>query len=267
MLSTVTHVALARELHEAERSRTQVRPFSLRHRQMEEADSYAIQAAWMALKRAEGRSAIGRRIGIASRTAQTACCVAEPDHGTLLDDMLAQDGSELEASRFIEPRFELEFAFILSKPLRGPVTSPADVLDATRYVVPALQLIDARIEPVDRETRVPRNALDTIADNAAHGAIVLGRRALKPDAVDWHWTGAVLFKNGMIEESGSGAAGLNHPAASVAWLANKLALEGQSLEPGEIVLGGSFTRPVSCASGDVFHADFGPHGCVSIRLT
>ena len=143
---------------------------------------------------------------------------------------------------------------------------PADVLNATDHVVPALELIDARIEQVDRHTNAPRKVLDTIADNAANAGIVLGGRPMRPDAVDWRWAGALLFKNGVIEESGLGAAVLNHPANGVAWLANKLAPHGEKLDAGEIVLGGSFTRPVACAAGDTFHADYGPLGCISLRF-
>ena len=130
----------------------------------------------------------------------------------------------------------------------------------------AAELIDARIEPFDRVTKAPRKVLDTIADHAANAGIVLGGRPMKPDAVDWRWAGALLYKNGVIEESGLGAAVLNHPGNGVAWLANKLAPHGEALAAGEIVLGGSFTRPVPCAAGDTFHADYGPLGSISVRF-
>ena len=266
MLDPSIHAALARELQQSQHSRVQLRQFSLRYPQMEIADSYAIQREWMKLARAEGRHAIGHKIGLTSRAMQLASQITEPDYGTLLDDMLLRDGSEVEAARFIVPRFEVEFAFILAKPLKGPGTTLFDVLNATDYIVPALELIDARIEQFDRDTKAPRKVLDTIADNAANAAIVLGGRPMKPDAVDWRWAGALLFKNGVIEESGLGAAVLNHPANGVAWLANKLAAFDEGLAAGEIVLGGSFTRPVACAAGDVFHADYGPLGSISMRF-
>jgi 2-oxo-hept-3-ene-1,7-dioate hydratase len=137
---------------------------------------------------------------------------------------------------------------------------------ATDYIVPALELIDARIEQFDRTTRAPRKVVDTIADNAASAGIVLSERPMRPEAVDWRWAGALLYKNGVIEESGLGAAVLNHPGNAVAWLANKLAEYGEHLAAGEIVLSGSFTRPVSCAAGDVIHADYGPLGTISARF-
>jgi 2-oxo-hept-3-ene-1,7-dioate hydratase len=266
MLDTTTHKALAQELHGAERSRVQLEHFSKRFSAMEIADSYAIQRAWMDVKLAEGRKVIGHKIGLTSRAMQLASQITEPDYGCLLDDMLLRDGSEVEAARFIVPRFEVEFAFILARPLKGPGVTLFDVLNATDYVVPALELIDARIEQFDRVSKAPRKVLDTIADNVANAAIVLGGRPMKPDAVDWRWAGALLLKNGVIEESGLGAAVLNHPGNGVAWLANKLAPFDEGLQAGEIVLGGSFTRPVACAAGDVFHADYGPLGSISVRF-
>jgi 2-oxo-hept-3-ene-1,7-dioate hydratase len=260
-------LALARELHASERSRVQIEHFSKRHPDMTIEDSYAIQREWMKLKRAEGRTVIGHKIGLTSRAMQLASQITEPDYGTLLDDMLLQSGGEIEATRFIVPRLEVEFAFVLGRALKGPKVSLIDVLNATDYVVPALELIDARIEQFDRDSKAPRKVLDTIADNAANGAIILGGRPMKPDAVDWRWTGALLFKNGVIEESGLGAAVLNHPGNGVAWLANKLSAFDQGLEAGELVLGGSFTRPVACSAGDVFHADYGPLGSISLRFS
>lgn len=266
MLAAEIHAELAQELREAERTRVQLRHFSMRYPAMTVEDSYAIQRHWIQLQRTEGRSVIGHKIGLTSRAMQIASSITEPDYGALLDSMLLQDGSEVEASRFIVPRFEAEFAFILGQPLQGPGITVFDVLRATDYVVPALELIDARIELTDRETKAPRKVVDAIADNAANAGIVLGGRPMKPDAVDWRWSGALLFKNGVIEESGLGAAVLGHPANGVAWLANKLAPYGESLQAGEIVLGGSFTRPVACAAGDTFHADYGPLGSISVRF-
>lgn len=266
MLDPALHAALAHELNDSERTRVQLEHFSKRHPTMTVQDSYAIQRAWMALKREAGHQTIGHKIGLTSRAMQIASQITEPDYGMLLDHMLLRDGSEVEAARFIVPRFEVEFAFILARPLKGPGVTLFDVLNATDYVVPALELIDARIEQFDRVSKAPRKVLDTIADNAANAGIVLGGRPMKPDAVDWRWAGALLFKNGQIEESGLGAAVLNHPGNGVAWLANKLAAFDERLEAGEIVLGGSFTRPVACAAGDVFHADYGPLGSISLRF-
>ena len=266
MLATNIHQALARDLAQAESSRIQLPQFSRLHPAMDIADSYAIQREWVRLQLQQGRRAIGHKIGLTSRAMQIASQITEPDYGTLLDSMLLRDGGEVDAARFIVPRLEVEFAFILARPLKGPNLGLVDVLNATDYVVPALELIDARIEQFDRDTKAPRKVLDTIADNAANAGIVLGGRPMRPDQVDWRWAGALLFKNGVVEESGLGAAVLNHPANGVAWLANKLAAHDEGLAAGETVLGGSFTRPVACAAGDVFHADYGALGSISLRF-
>ncbi|KAB2913561.1 MAG: 2-oxo-hepta-3-ene-1,7-dioic acid hydratase [Hyphomicrobiaceae bacterium] len=267
MLNPAQHQSLARELDEAERSRVQIEQVSKRHSDMTIDDSYAIQRAWVALKRARGRRIIGHKIGLTSRAMQLASQITEPDFGVLLDDMVIADASSVRTDRFVVPRLEVEFAFVLAKPLKGPSVTLPQVLNATDHVVPVLELIDARIEQVDRETKAPRKVLDTIADNAANAAIIMGSRPMRPDAVDWRWAGALLFKNGVIEETGLGAAVLNHPGNGIVWLANKLAAYDEGLEAGEIVLGGSFTRPVPCAAGDTFHADYGPLGSISLHFS
>lgn len=265
-METRLHERLARELHESERTRVQLEHFSRRHAGMTIADSYAIQRAWMKLKLAEGRVRKGHKIGLTSRAMQMASQIGEPDYGLLLDDMFFSDGDDIPTSRFILPRLEVELAFVLARPLRGPNVTLADVMGATGHVVPALEIIDARIEQFDRLTKAPRKVLDTIADNAANAGVVVGSRTVKPDAIDLRWVGALLYKNGVIEESGLAAAVLDHPANGVAWLANKLALHGEGLDAGEVVLAGSFTRPVACSKGDVIKADYGTLGSIHVRF-
>ncbi|MDM0034910.1 2-oxo-hepta-3-ene-1,7-dioic acid hydratase [Variovorax sp. J22P271] len=257
---------LAAELHESEKSRVQVEHFSKRHPAMTIEDGYAISREWVKAKIAEGRSVKGHKIGLTSRAMQLSSQIDEPDYGTLLDDMFFEQGGDIPFSRFIAPRVEVELAFKLGKRLQGPNVTIFDVLDATDYVVPAIEIIDARIEQFDRHTQQMRKVYDTIADNAANAGIVTGGRPVKPDAVDLRWVSALLYKNGVIEESGVAAAVLNHPATGVAWLANKLAPWDECLEAGEIVLGGSFTRPTSALPGDTFHADYGPLGAISFRF-
>jgi len=266
-LTSDVRQALARDLHRARRDREPLRQFSRSHPGMTVADAYEIQRAWMRLEAADGRRVVGHKVGLTSRAMQQSSRIDEPDFGVLLDDMLLRDGGEVQAARFLAPRLEVEFAFVLGAPLRGPGLSLLDVFAATAYVMPALELIDARIEQFDRETHAPRKVVDTISDDAASAGVVLGGRPMKPDAVDWRWAGALLHRNGVIEESGLGAAVLNHPGNGVAWLANKLAEFDEGLAAGEIVLAGSFTRPVACAAGDVFHADYGPLGTLSLRFS
>jgi 2-oxo-hept-3-ene-1,7-dioate hydratase len=266
MLNAELIQQLAAELHQSEKTRVQIQHFSKRFPDITIQDGYAISRAWVKLKMAEGRLIKGHKIGLTSRAMQLSSHITEPDFGTLLDDMFFPEGSDIPTQRFIAPRVEVELAFILGKRLQGPNVTIFDVLAATDYVTPAIEIIDARIEQFDRKTKVPRKVFDTVSDNAANAGIITGGRPVKPDAVDLRWCGALLYKNGVIEETGLAAAVLNHPATGVAWLANKLAPFGEYLEAGEVVLGGSFTRPTPAVSGDTFHADYGRLGNVSFRF-
>ena len=267
MLSPDLIHALARQLYDARKARTPLRQFSRQHPGMTIADGYAIQRAWVALELADGRTIRGRKIGLTSRAMQQASQIDEPDDAPLMDDMFFAQGGDIPVSRFIAPRVEVELAFILSKPLRGPNVTLFDVLGATEYVSPALEIIDARIEQFDRDTQQMRKVFDTISDFAANAGIVLGGRPVKPMDLDLRWVGAMLFKNGVIEETGLAAAVLNHPANGIAWLANKLAPHDEQLNAGDVVLAGSFTRPTNAVAGDNFHADYGPLGTISFRFS
>jgi 2-oxo-hept-3-ene-1,7-dioate hydratase len=266
MLPRTTVEQLARELYDARKSRTPLRHFSARFPEMTIDDGYAIQRAWVQLEIADGRTIKGRKIGLTSRAMQQASQIDEPDFAPLMDDMFFEQGSAIDASRFIAPRIEVELAFILGRPLKGPGVTLYDVLAATEYVTPAIEIIDARIEQFDRETKAPRKVFDTISDFAANAGIVLGGRPVRPDAVDLRWVGALLSKNGVIEETGLAAGVLNHPASGVAWLANKIAHYDEQLEPGDVVLAGSFTRPTTAKAGDTLHADYGALGSVAFRF-
>jgi 2-oxo-hept-3-ene-1,7-dioate hydratase len=257
---------LARELQQARATRTPLRHFSQRFPQMTVADGYAIQSAWVALEVAAGKRVLGHKIGLTSRAMQLSSQINEPDFAPLMDDMFFANGGDIAISRFIAPRVEVELAFVLGKPLQGPGVTLFDVLGATDYVTPAIEIIDARIEQFDRDTKAPRKVFDTISDFAANAGIVLGGRPVRPLDVDLRWVGALLHKNGVVEETGLAAGVLNHPGNGVAWLANKLAEFGESLRAGEVVLAGSFTRPTTAVRGDTLHADYGPLGSVSFRF-
>jgi 2-oxo-hept-3-ene-1,7-dioate hydratase len=249
---------LATELHQSEKSRVQVEHFSKRYPGMTIEDGYRISRAWMDLKRAEGRNVIGHKIGLTSRAMQQASQITEPDYGTLLDDMLftCTPGQVLDipAARFIAPRVEVELAFVLKAPLKGPDVTVEQVLAATEYVTPAIEIIDARIEQFDRHSKVMRKVFDTISDNAANAGIVTGGVKADPLTTNLPWCGAILRQNGVVEETGLAAGVQGHPAIGIAWLANKLAPWGESLQAGQIVLAGSFTRPVPAQAGDAFDA-------------
>jgi 2-oxo-hept-3-ene-1,7-dioate hydratase len=256
----------ARRIDAAERTRTQISHLSRQYPAMNIEDAYAIQRAWVAMKLAAGRRLRGHKVGLTSRAMQQSSQINEPDFGDLLDDMFYETGASLPMTRFIVPRVEVELAFMLKSPLRGPGVTLADVLAATDYVMPALEIIDARIRQLDADTGRPRKVFDTISDNAANAAVVRGGSQVRPFDIDLRWVSALLYCNGTIEESGVAAAVLNHPANGVVWLANKLAQYGVSLEAGETILGGSFTRPVNAAAGDQFLADYGALGAITCRF-
>ena len=260
MLNDADRARAAQLLIEAERTCKPTTQLDQAFPGIEIADAYDIQKRIIDQKLAAGARLRGHKIGLTSRTMQRSVNIDEPDYGHLLDTMFHQDGDTIPTQRMIVPRVEVELAFVLGKSLRGPDVTLFDVLDATDYVVPALELLDGR-------SKYPRRIVDNIADNAACAGIVLGGRPVKPMDIDLRWVGALLLKNGVIEESGVSAAVLGHPALGVAWLANKLAEHDTALQAGHVVLAGSFTRMVAVAAGDTLHADYGPLGSVSVHFS
>ena len=256
--------AIAQQLDQAEQNQSQIGHVSKKFPDMDMADAYAIQRAWVALKFAAGHKQVGWKIGLTSRAMQRAAGISEPDYGQLLDSMIVASGARLDSSKFIVPRLETELAFKLKSALKGPDCSLTDVLSATEWVIPALELIDARIEIEDKETGERRKVLDTISDNAANAAVILGGTPVRPDALDLARVSATLSRNEVIEDSGVAAAVLGHPAQGVAWLANKIAAHGEQLEAGALVLSGSFTSPVAARPGDTFYANYGELGVITI---
>lgn len=260
MLDPETIAAIADELAEADRTHTVIPRITARHPEATVEDSYAIQRVWRDRRLAAGRRLVGRKIGLTSKAMQAATGITEPDYGVMFDDTVWPTGSVIPLDAFSGVRIEVELAFVLSAPLAGPHCDLFDVLRATEYVTPALEILDSRIELEGR------TVVDTIADNAAYGGMVLGGNPTPPDRTDLRWVSALLYRNETIEETGVAAGVLNHPAAGVAWLANKLDRHDSRLEAGEIVLAGSFTRPVWVSRGDTVLCDYGPLGTISCRF-
>jgi 2-oxo-hept-3-ene-1,7-dioate hydratase len=229
-------------------------------------DAYAVQGALVARKIAAGRKPIGWKIGLTSRAMQQALNITTPDSGVLLDDMLFADGATVPAGRFIQPRIEAEIAFIMEAPLAGSDITRDDVVVATGQVVPALEILDTRIQRVDPATGRARVITDTISDNAANAGIVLGRQRHTIDAFDLRWVGAIVKRDGVVEETGLGAGVLNDPVTGILWLIHRLARYGKGLAAGDIVLAGSFIRAIEAPPGSCFNADFGSFGSVGISL-
>lgn len=259
-LDADTITAIADELAAAERDRTTVPLLTARHPGMTIEDSYAVQNEWRRRGIAAGRRPVGRKIGLTSKVMQAATGITEPDYGAIFADAVFGNGAVIEHGQFSNVRIEVELAFVLAGPLEGPDVTVFDVLRATEYVVPALEILSSRIEMAGR------TMVDTISDNAAFAGLLYGGNPVQVGEIDLRWVSALLYRNETIEESGVAAAVLNHPATGVAWLANKLTQHGDRLEAGEIVLAGSFTRPMWVEPGDTVLADYGPMGTISCRF-
>ncbi|RXT46374.1 2-oxo-hepta-3-ene-1,7-dioic acid hydratase [Bosea sp. Tri-44] len=259
MLTEAQRAQVVRSLLESHRTKKQGERPSQMFPEIRIEDSYAISSAVAQERVKAGARIVGHKIGLTSKAMQASSKIDEPDYGYLFDDLLLNDGAKVKFENFCMPRVEPELTFILKEPLKGPGIGLIDVLRATEYVVPSIEIIDARVTE-------PRKIFDTIADNGAAAGIVLGGRPVRPEDVDLRWVGAIFYRNSEIEETGLAAGVLGHPAMAIAWLANKLAPFDITLKPGDLMLSGSFTRPVWAAKGDTLHADFGPLGSVSVQF-
>lgn len=258
--------SIARRLHQAEKNVERIKQTSLEYPDITIDDAYAIQTEWCRIKSEEGQIVKGHKIGLTSRAMQMQAEIDEPDFGTLFDQMFFEDGAQIRAGRFLTPMVEVELAFILKQPLKGHSVTVFDVLNATDYITPALEIIDFRNNGVDEGQKQTRTVMDTISDNAANAGIILGGRAIKPNDIDLRWASALLYKNGTIEETGVAAGVLNNPVNGIVWLCQKLAQFDIGLEAGEVVLAGSFTRPVAVKPGDTIHGDYGQLGSITCRF-
>ena len=260
MLSESERQRAVEILLEAQRSKKPCLQLTKTFPHIEIEDSYAISSAMAQLRVAEqGQKIIGHKVGLTSKAMQASSQIDEPDYGYIFDDMLHSNGVELQHADFCVPRVEPELTFVLKSPLTGPAVSLPDVIRATEYVIPSIEVIDARVQN-------PRQICDTVADNGAAAALILGGNPVRPQDIDMRWVGCIFHRNADIEETGIAAGVLGHPAMAIAWLANKLAAFDVTLEPGHFILSGSFTRPVWADPGDSLHADFGPLGSVSVRF-
>jgi 2-oxo-hept-3-ene-1,7-dioate hydratase len=246
-------------LLQAEKERKQARLLSETFPNIQIEDSYAISTAVAQRKISLGARLIGHKVGLTSKAMQASSKIDEPDYGHLLDSMLIAEGAKVPHANFCLPRVEVELAFVLGRPLKGPGIGLVDVLRATEYVVPALEIVDARL--VDQ-----RKIFDTVADNGAAAGLVLGGRPIKPMDLDLRWVSALMYRNSEIEETGVAAGVLGHPALGVAWLANKLGQHGVGMDSGHIILSGSFTRVVFARKGDTLFGDFGSMGSVCVQF-
>ncbi len=256
----------AASLIAAEAQQLQIGLLSLQYPGLNMDDAYQIQAALLAQKLAAGRSILGWKIGLTSRAMQLALNITTPDSGILFDDMLFASSDTVPKGRFIQPRIEAEIAFVMKSALSSENVTREDVIAATDYVTPSIEILDTRIVRSDPTTGQTRSVFDTISDNAANAGIVLGEQKHDVHDHDLRWVGAIVSANGSVEETGLGAGVLNDPVESVVWLARRMAQYGHQIEPGQVILSGSFIRPLECPSNTKIDADYGAFGRVTIAF-
>ncbi len=260
MLTTEELEAAAVALRTAEATRQVIGPLTDAYPGIDVVDAYEIQLINIRKRLAEGAQVRGHKVGLSAKAMQQMLGVHEPDYGHLLDDMFVDEGASIRADRFCQPRAEIEVAFVLGARLEGPGVTAADVVRATDYVLPSIEIVDSRL--ADWKIKIQ----DTIADNASSAALVLGGRPTRLTDVDPALIGATLRKNGEIVETGCSGAVLGNPVIAVAWLANKVAQFGVALEPGNVIMPGSCTRMIPVAAGDHVRADFDGLGHVAVRF-
>ena len=251
---------LAETLIEAERSKQPITPFTKIYPELSAEVAYRIQLEVIQKKLNAGRKIIGKKVGLTSKAMQSMLGVTEPDYGHLLDDMRVSDGALVETGEMISPKIEAEIGFILGEEIKGPNITFLDVLMATEYVTPTLEIIDSRIE--DWKIQLA----DTVADNGSSAKVVVGQSRTKIEEIDLRTVGMVLYKNGKLAATGAGAAALGHPAQAIAWLANKLSEFDITLKAGELILPGALSKAIEVQKEDTISAHFGDLGSVSVTF-
>lgn len=249
----------AAALLEAENTGQWMEPITLTYDDADIDDGYAIGRLVTEAKVAAGRTIKGHKVGLTSKAMRSTTGADEPDYGTLFDNWFVDEGSIVSRSSSNRPLAEIELAFVLARPLGGPDVNAADVIGATDYLLPAIEVVDFRYSRSGKP-----GIVDSIADAASCGFVVLGASPVRLADIDIRHVGGALYRNGEVEESGTAAAVMGNPVNAVAWLARKLHEFDTVLEPGHVVLSGSFIRAVPIEAGDAFVADFGPLGQIGL---
>jgi len=253
-------IRYAKELLEAETAVKEIEPFTDRDESITVEDAYYIQLETVKLKEAQGKKVIGKKVGLTSKAMQEMLQVDEPDYGHLFDDMTVRNGDIVDTKTMIAPRIEAEIGFMLKDDLVGPDITFLDVIMATDYVVPTLEIIDSRI------ANWKIKLIDTVADNGSSAKVVIGDEKKSLEDINLRTNGMILKKNEEIVATGSGAAALGHPAEAVAWLANKLADFDITLKKGELILPGALSGALNVEAGDTIKADFGTLGVAEVTF-
>lgn len=259
-MDSATLATAADRLLAAYTSGKPIDPLTTTYEGMDLADAYEIQLLQIRSLTAGGRQIKGHKVGLTSVAMQKQLGVDQPDYGHLLDDFFYLEHVAIPMGRFLQPRVEPEVAFVLKRSLRGPGVTVHEALAAVDFVLPALEIVDSRI----KDWKI--GLLDTIADNASSGGVVLGSTPTDVSAVDLRLTGCTFHKNSELFATGAGGAVLGSPLNSLVWLANTVGALGITLEAGHVVLPGSVTSMATVAPGDTFTATFAGLGSVTARF-
>lgn len=254
------YAAIAEQLATAYTNKIPVPPLTTRYPEIDLEDAYAIQQMQVARWVAEGRGVRGHKVGLTSQAMQRQLGVTQPDYGVLLEDFFHAENSDIDTRRFVQPRIEPEVAFLLRRDLGGPGVHVAEAFDAIAWVFAAIEIIDSRIEDWNI------GFLDTIADNASSGGVVLGTRGVRIGDLDLRLQGVNVRKNGELVATGVGAAVLGSPVNALVWLANTLGKRDVVLKAGQVILPGSMTRSIPVEAGATISADYGALGTVTARF-
>lgn len=261
MLNSEEVNSIAADIWHAEQTGQLAVAPSSKHPDVTVEDGYAIAMAVRDLKLAAGRSVKGHKIGLTSKVMRDMTGATEPDYGFIYDDWFVLEGETVQRSKMNRPLVEVELAFVMNETLTGPSVNVADVIRATDFILPALEIVDSRYEKPG-----PNMLVDSISDTAWCGGLVLGANPMKLTDVDIRRIGASLSINGEIIESGTSAAVMANPVNAVAWLANTLSNFGTSIQPGDVILSGSFVKAIPFDSGDSLVALFDQLGEVTLRV-
>ncbi|MDM5450983.1 2-keto-4-pentenoate hydratase [Peribacillus simplex] len=248
-------------LLQAEVAKVAVKPLTDLYTDMTVDEAYLVQLTAVSQKVKEGQKIVGKKIGLTSLSMQKLLGVDQPDYGHLLHSMKVNNKGTVEINELFQPKVEAEIAFVLNRDLQGPSVTVEDVLDATEYIVPSLEIVDSRIS--DWKIKLQ----DTIADNASSGLFVLGEGKFSTTEVDLTKIEMNLFRNGELINTGYGSDVLGHPATCVAWLANKLHEYNVILKAGEVILSGALSAAVDAQKGDRFTAGFTHLGKVEVAFS
>lgn len=259
-LSADTIAQLAEHLEQAELTRTEVAKITEAHPDMDWDDAYAIQNAIRQRKEARGVRIAGLKMGLTSFAKMRQMGVTEPIHGFLTDYGSCLEGSAIDVDTLIHPKVEAEIAFVLKHPLKGPGCHIGDVLAATDFVLPAVEVIDSRYKNFNFDLK------SVIADNTSSARFVTGGQMAGVEGLDLKCLGVVLEKNGEVVATGAGAAVLGHPAQSVAMLANMLGAQGREIPAGTFIMTGGITEAIAVAAGDCITVRYQHLGSVSMRF-